>query len=50
MAHTLHNIGVSARIGTYSDAAEIAAKHDQMTEYERTLEEVAQRLESNVQT
>jgi methyl-accepting chemotaxis protein len=32
------------------DAAEIAAKHGQMTEYERTLEEVAQRLESNVQT
>lgn len=25
MAHTLHNIGVSERIGTYSDAAEVAA-------------------------
>jgi enamine deaminase RidA (YjgF/YER057c/UK114 family) len=25
MTHTLHNIGVSERIGTYSDAAEVAA-------------------------
>jgi methyl-accepting chemotaxis protein len=32
------------------DLGEIAAKHEQMTEYERTLEEVAHRLESNVQT
>jgi methyl-accepting chemotaxis protein len=32
------------------DRGELEAKHEQMTEYERTLEEVAHRLESNVQT
>jgi len=32
------------------DRSELAAKHDKIVEYERTLEEIAQRLDANAQT